>query len=164
MSLSDRRNILLGLALLPLAGCGFAPAYGTNGVASGLRGRIHAADPTNRNTFQFVKQLESRLGRPQAPVFDLGYSLQTSEDGLAITTDQQTTRFNVIGKLDFTLTDRRDGTVALRGSVNSFTGYSATGTTVSTRTAQQDAYDRLMVILADKIVTRLIGAAGTLAI
>jgi LPS-assembly lipoprotein len=42
------------------------------------------------------------------------------------------------------------------GSVDNFTGYSATGTTVATLAAERDAQERLMTILADQIVTRLL--------
>ena len=41
------------------------------------------------------------------------------------------------------------------GKVQSFTSYATTGTTVATMTAETDAYKRLMVILADQVVTRL---------
>ena len=52
-----------------------------------------------------------------------------------------------------------DGAVVTQGNVGGFTGYSATGSTVATTAARTDAQDRLMVILADQIVTRLIAAA-----
>jgi LPS-assembly lipoprotein len=43
--------------------------------------------------------------------------------------------------------------------VNSFTGYSATGTTVSAQAARQDAEKRLMVILGDLLIDKLIATA-----
>jgi LPS-assembly lipoprotein len=43
--------------------------------------------------------------------------------------------------------------------VDSFTSYSATGSTVAGLTAKEDAGRRLMVILADQIVARLMVAA-----
>jgi LPS-assembly lipoprotein len=42
--------------------------------------------------------------------------------------------------------------------VDNFTGYSATGTTVATQASKQDAEKRLMVILAEQIITRLYAA------
>ena len=50
-------------------------------------------------------------------------------------------------------------TTVTSGTVDSFTGYSATGSTVATRAARADAEERLTTILADQIVTRLIAAA-----
>jgi len=160
MSSSDRRLFLLGLAALPLAGCGFQPAYGTGGVAEKLRGRVLVDAPDDRNGFTLVSRLEDRLGRAQAPAYRLSCAIETDTDELAITTAQEITRYNVIGRVAYTLTDAGSGAVLTQGTVDSFTGYSATGTTVSTLVAERDAYERLMIILADQIVTRLIAAAG----
>ena len=44
------------------------------------------------------------------------------------------------------------------GTVNNFTAYSATGSTVATLAAERDALERLMVILGDQITTRLFAA------
>lgn len=160
MSSSDRRAFLTCLALLPLAGCGFQPAYGTGGAAEGLRGRVFVAAPSNRSEYELVARLEERLGRAEAPAFDLAYTLKTQEEGLSVTGAQETTRYNVLGTLDFRLTERATGTVSASGRLNSFTGYSATSNSVATLTGKQDAYDRLMVILADQLVTRLIASVA----
>ena len=162
MSSSDRRLFLLGLAALPLAGCGFEPAYGTGGVAEKLRGRVLVDAPDDRDGFTLVSRLEERLGRAQAPAYRLSYAIETEKDDLAITTAQEITRYHVVGRVSYSLTEAGSGTVLAQGRVDSFTGYSATGTTVSTLAAERDAYERLMIILADQIVTRLIAAAGAL--
>lgn len=163
MSSSNRRVFLtLGLSALALAGCGYSPALGPDGAAGPLFGRVRAADPTDENAYHFVNQFEQRLGRPEAPIFDLSYEIDISETGLAITGTQETTRFNVLGTVTYTLKDRRSGAIVLGGKVNNFTGYSATSTTVATRVAQEDAYERLMAILANQLATHLIGSAGAL--
>ena len=48
------------------------------------------------------------------------------------------------------------------GRVQSFTAYSATGSTVAGLAAEEDAGLRLMRILADQIVARLIAASASL--
>jgi LPS-assembly lipoprotein len=48
-----------------------------------------------------------------------------------------------------------DGEVFLSKTAKSFTGYSATGTTVATERSKRDAYDRLMVILAKQVSNHL---------
>jgi LPS-assembly lipoprotein len=78
------------------------------------------------------------------------------EDGVGITTDQITTRFNVIGKTQYTLKRLSDDSIVTTGTVDSFTSYAATGTTVATQTAQLDAQRRLAMILADQMTKRLI--------
>lgn len=146
------------LGLMPLAGCGFQPAYGTNGVAADLQGRVALQDPSERDEFDLVARFEDRLGRPSAPIYDLSYSLRTEEEELGISAQQEITRYNVLGYLDFVLRDRRTGLIVAQGSTSNFTGYSATGNTITTITAQRDAYARLMVILADQTTTRILAA------
>ena len=60
--------------------------------------------------------------------------------------------------MDFTLTETATGVIVTSGKVNNFVGYSATGTTVATLAAEEDAQERLMNILADQIVRRLYAA------
>lgn len=160
MSSSDRRSFLICLGLLPLAGCGFAPAYGTGGNAEGLRGQVLAAEPSDRLGFLLVSRLEERLTRPQNPLYRLEYDINTSRRTLAITSQEEIDSYNLTGRITYRLVDLSTGRTATTGTVNSFTTYSATSNTVATLTAEQDARERLMVILADQIVTRLIADTG----
>ncbi|SLN66848.1 hypothetical protein PSA7680_03539 [Pseudoruegeria aquimaris] len=159
MSSFDRRTLLISLA--GLAACGFEPAYGPGGSAANLRGSILVDDPTERFSFELVKQLETRLGQPVNPRYGLSIDLRLRDDDLAITQEQEILRYNVIGEADFAIRDLASGEELFRGKASSFTAYAATGTTVSTREAQKDAYDRLMVILADQITSRLIASSGS---
>ena len=158
MSLFNRRTILL----LPLgmAACGFAPAYGPGGPANGINGTIRAADPADKNAFDLVARLDQRLGRPNADRYDLTYTITTRPVGVGITPDNAITRYNLEGAVDWQLTDRGTNARLTGGKVESFTSYSATGSTVAGLAAQEDAAARLMRILADQIVTRLIATSG----
>ena len=158
MSLFERRTFLLA-ALATLGGCGFQPVYGPSGAARGLMGRIEVAAPTDRNSFDLVRRLEERLGQPETPDYALGFVLELDEDELGITPSQTITRYSLIGRARFTLTDLASDTVVVSGEVDNFTSYAATGTTVSTLTAERDAYGRLMIILADQIVARLLATS-----
>ena len=162
MSSSDRRTFLGLIAALPLAACGFTPAYGPAGGAAKLRARIAVQTPVTRDDFTFVTQIESRLGRPQAPAYDLAYSLSTTRESGGLTADNATTRYTLKGTATFTLTDRATGTRVAGGTVRGFTSWSATGTTVAGLAAEDDAARRLSVILADQVITRLIAAAASL--
>ena len=160
MSSSDRRQFLLLMAALPVAGCGFAPAYGTGAAATGLQGRVRVDDPSDKNAFDLVQRLEERLSRPEAPRYALSYSITTNAIGVGITPENAITRYNLTGAVDWGLTDTTTGTRLTGGRVNSFTSYSATGSTVAGLAAEQDAALRLMRILADQIVSRLIATSG----
>jgi LPS-assembly lipoprotein len=150
------------LAPLSLAACGFSPALAPGGAATRLLGTVKAADPTDKNAFDLVERLEERLGRPQDARYDLTYTITTEAVGVGITTENEITRFNLKGVIDYGLTDRATGATLTRGRVQSFTSYSATGSTVAGLAAEEDAAYRLMRILADQIVARLLAEAASL--
>jgi LPS-assembly lipoprotein len=160
MSSFDRRAVLI--LPLALAACGFTPAYAPGGAATRLLGRMRAADPTDKNGFDLVERLEERLGRSKDPTYVLSYTITTQAAGVGITTENEITRFNLRGVIDYTLSDAATGARLTGGRVQSFTAYSATGSTVAGLAAEEDAAYRLMRILADQIVARLIAAAADL--
>ncbi len=160
MSSSDRRAVVLSLLALPLAGCGFTPVYGPGGAAEGLRGQIRMDEPSDREGFLLVRALERRLGLPENARYALSASIRLGEEGIGITADQVITRFQVRGEVTYALTDLVTGRRVTSGTVSNFTSYSTTGTTVATRTAEDSARERFMVVLADQIVARLLATAA----
>lgn len=154
MSSYNRRLFLL--SPLALAACGFTPAFAPGGAATALTGTVRAADPTDRNGFDFVERIEERLGRPQDHRYDLAYRIQTETIGVGITADNKITRYNLKGVIDYALTRSGTDEKLASGRVQSFTAYAATGSTVAGLAAEEDAATRLMRILADQIVARLI--------
>lgn len=164
MSLSEtqptgRRRALLLLAALPLAACGFTPVYGPGGAGTALRGQVAFAEPKDGNDFAFVAQLEDRIGRNSAARYQLDYRIRTSESALAVTAEEDINRINITGVANYTLTDVSTGTELQGGEVSSFTAFASSGSPVATMAARRDAEARLMTILADQVVTRLL--AGT---
>ena len=156
MSLPDRRAILLGT--LALASCGFQPVYGPDGNGSALQNRVLVDEPEDRFGYVLTRELETRLGRARNPTYGLALTTVVTEEGLNIDTEGNINRYDLLGAVDFVLRDLSDGRVIASGQVENFTGYSTTGTTVATLAAERDAQSRLMVILADQIVTRLYAA------
>ena len=118
---ATNRRIFLG-GILALGGCGFAPVYGPEGAANRLLGRIEVDAPVDRDSFLLVQQLETRLGRGDAPAYGLSLGLEVKQERMAINATNITTRFNVIGKSTYALRDLSDGKVITSGSVDSFTG------------------------------------------
>lgn len=152
MSSFNRRIALLGL--LALGACGFTPAYGPGGSGADLRGAVRVAAPEDQASYALVRHLETRLGQPSRPAYDLAYTIKTNRKAVGITPEQETTRYHLTGTVSYVLADSTGQTVQ-SGVVRSFTAYAATGSTTSTLTATRDAEERLMVILADQIVARL---------
>lgn len=151
--MSWSRALLLTLAL---GACGFEPV---NTASDSLRGRVAIAAPESRESFILVARLEERLGRATNTPYALEITIEISEEGLALDAEGDVRRFNLIGAADFALRDTQTGEIVQSDRVESFTGYSSTGTIVVTLAARRDAEERLMTILADQIVRRL-QAAG----
>lgn len=160
MSSSDRRTFLALAAALPLAACGFQPAYGPGGPARALNGQVRADDPTTKLAFDLVERLEERLGRTRQPVYLLSYRITTAAEGQAITPDNSTTRYQIRGSATFALRDAATNAVLTEGTVDGFAAYSAVGTRVESESSRDDSLVRLMRMLADRIVTQLIATSG----
>ena len=164
MWLSKRRFLTL-LAGLPLAACGFEPVYGPDGAATVLRGRIAYRAPETPEGFRLRARLEDRLGRVERGDYLLQIGIETREEAVVISSDQDINRYNLPGRATWALFAAEDldaDTPLASGEVRTFTAYSAFGSTVATQEAQDDARDRLAVALADLIVTDLVFAAQDL--
>lgn len=155
----ERRGFLaaLGGAVL-VAGCGFAPDYASGGPGRALRNAVLADEPTGRDAYDLVASLEDRLGRPTAPRYALAYTITVTDTGTGFTADAVTTRQRLEGRLGYVLTDIATGAELATGEVRNFTGYSTTSTQLATRSAMEDARRRLMRMLADQMVTRLVAS------
>ena len=153
MWLSNRRGFLL--AGLALAGCGFEPLNGVSSKSQMLRNTVLVQAPTNRVEFELVRNLEVHLGQARSKLYDLRYKLTVDEDIIVVSAAQEINRFSLVGVLEYSLIDS-GGVVLLSNTAKSFTGYSATGTTVATARSKRDAYDRLMVILAKQVSNALL--------
>lgn len=147
---------LIAVGVLALAGCALTPAYGPGGTGTALHGRVQLRAPADVDSFALNRRLEERLGPEQAAAYALNYRLTTASVAQGITPDEVTTRYSLNGTADFALTEIASGQVVTKGRVSSFTSYSAIGTTIATLAAERDAHERLMVMLADQIVTRLL--------
>ncbi len=159
MSLSSRRTFLtLAAAPLLLAGCGFTPIYGDGSAANAMFGQVEIGPLDGQTGFDMRERLEMRLGLATAPAFLLAIDLNITRKGLAITPDGSITRYNLKGIANFTVS-RTGGTEVYKDKVEAFTAYNATGSAYATRVAARDAHRRLVVTLADKIVTRMAIAA-----
>lgn len=154
--LSRRTLLLTALAALPA--CGFQPVYGPNGAGSVLQGAVLVDTPVTRDDYLLTREIETRLGRANPGRYGLSYSIGVDPESVAISKTNVTTRYNLLGEATFALRDLETLEVITSGKASNFTGYSASGTTVATQAAERDARQRLMTILADQIIMRLVVA------
>jgi LPS-assembly lipoprotein len=158
-----RRQTLIALpALFAGVACGFSPAYGPQGSASVLQDNLRVIAPRRRDGFVLSQRLEDRFGRNDAGRYVLNATPEIRRQGLATSVEGTTNRFRLTGFVTYELRDTQGDTVVRRGRVTNFTGFSATGSTVATLAAERDATARLMVILADQVVDRLVLSADGL--
>ena len=150
---------LLILPFLALTACGFTPVYGTDGSANVLLNSVLVQEPKTRDHYLLTRQLEKRLGRAADPRFDLGVSVSTSLKALGINSIGNINRYNLLGTAQYTLRDTQTGQIVGSGEVNSFTSSSAAGSTISSQATREDAQERLMIILADKLIDHAIATA-----
>lgn len=156
MSWSDpsRRAAILGL--LALAGCGFTPAYAPGGTGTALAGRVAVTAPADVLGYRVGTRLQTRLGQAAQPVFLLTVTPRMVDRAAALTRDGTRARVNLVGEAGWVLTDSSTGAIIGQGEVSGFTGYSTTGSTVAARAAEEDARDRLAIVLADLVMTKLL--------
>jgi LPS-assembly lipoprotein len=155
------KSLILGLLVsLSLAACGFSPAYAPGGSGNALQNTILAAEPRDKPAFDFVERLEERLGPSDNPQYGLSYQIALKPVGVAITTDNAITRYHLTGVVTWALSDVITGAQLTGGRAESFTSYSATGSTVAGLAAEEDAAQRLMRILADQIVSQLLATSS----
>ncbi|SDI64616.1 LPS assembly lipoprotein LptE [Aliiruegeria lutimaris] len=160
MSLSDRRTFLAALAASGLtAGCGFTPAYAPGGAGDRLRGQLTTDPPYDKPSYVLVDRIETRLSRNDSAPYRLTFSITYGFDGLAVSPDGSTYRYHLTGTLDYTVVDQNTQATVTSGTVRNFVAYSALGTTVATSASAIDARERLMIILADQVVTELMATA-----
>lgn len=157
---SDRRRLLVALALPALAAaCGFTPLYGEGSPAAAMNGQVEVALIEGAAGFAMRERLTGRLGPATAPTHRLEVTLELEQTGVALTQENITTRYNVIGVASYRLVPRAGGPPVTSGTLRLVTGYSAPTTAAASafaiRAAERDAELRLAVGLADQIVQRL---------
>ena len=161
MSSFNRRSLLI-MAAFSLTACGFTPVYAPGGGGNRLHGNIAVDDPKTRPAYLLTRHIEDRLGRSVDARYGLSYSIELDLAPIAISANNVTTRYNVLGEITYALRDLQSGAVLTSGKVENYTSYSTSGTTVATLASQKDANERLMTILGDQMVTRLLAAAPDL--
>ncbi|MGR3825581.1 MAG: LPS assembly lipoprotein LptE [Salipiger marinus] len=161
MWLPDRRTFIISLAAL--GGCGFTPVYGPQGGGSALLDNVALPEPDSPEQYLLHRRLEERLGRAPGGAYLLQVAVETESQGLGALADGNITRVRLQGTAVYTLRDRASDAARLRGTTESFTAYSTTGSTAATQSAERDAEERLMVILADQILDELLLHAAELA-
>jgi LPS-assembly lipoprotein len=155
----ERRRLLFLPALMALGACGFAPLYGEGTPAAAMNGQFSVDVIDGEPGFVLREKLTGRLGPPVDPAYRLSIDLEIEQVGVALTQQNVTTRYNVIGTAVFVVTPVGGGAPVLAEEVRAITGYSAPESSAisafAALAAERDAGRRLAAELADRILLRL---------
>lgn len=143
------------MGLFGLAGCGFTPVYAPGAVGAVLQNAVDVTAPDTVAGFALRRRLVDAFGPAAAPRFILETTLKQSRTPATITVAGDTTRFNLIGTVNWKLTENVTGQVR-SGQAETFNSYATTGSTVATQAARADAEERLAITLADLVVAQVI--------
>ncbi len=137
------------------AACGFTPAYAPRGSGSRLNGRIMLRVPDTPEGFRLRARLEDRLGRATTPNAILHVEVSTESRAALTDSDGEVVRTQLGGRASWHLASAAGMTLA-EGEEIAFIGFSGTDDEGTTRVANQQARDRLMALIADRIVAELL--------
>ncbi len=161
---SDRRKFLITLGVLPLAACGFTPVYKEGAAARGLMGQIRFNLIESREGFLMLERLENRLGAPSANSrYAAEIVLEIEEVVLTLTAATSLERITVNGTATLKVKDIATGEEVFSDKLRETTGYSSSSETAVSVSVKRDAHERLVLSLADKIVSRLSSTANSWA-
>jgi len=118
-------------------------------------GQVTIVGPDTIAGFALRTAIEDQLGRVQNPLYTLELSQRETRNVAAVSADGDTTRFDLRGTVNWTLGSTVGGRVG-SGTVQTFTSYAASGSTVATQAAEADARNRLSKALADLVVQDII--------
>ena len=144
---------MIGLAL---AGCTLEPLYKSGSETVGLLQNIKLDAPKDRDSYVLYNRLAERLDGVQGTRYLLSITPRKSEARTGIAADGRAQRKIVTGFADYSIVQIADGKELQSGGVKAFTGYAQNASNVAMLAASNDAYDRLMIQLADKILDALI--------
>src|SRR6187399_3108179 len=97
----SRRAVLAASA--SVAACGFAPLYAPGAPAARMAGKVEVGLVEGAPGFALRERLTGRLGPATAPTHRLDVDLNLTRTGVALTQEDVTTRFDVVGTATYTL-------------------------------------------------------------
>ena len=145
-------------ALLALGGCGLQPMYagGASGtVATGVSS-IQVAPIPERAGWLVRNALVDRLGgESSSPAYRLEVELDDDLSGFGIRGDSSVTRERRTLRARYRLVELATGQVVLDATAGSDAGIDVVSSENATIAAEQTAHERLALVIADKMASRL---------
>lgn len=147
------RRLFTAGALLGLGGCGFRPLHQNGGASlrvalNGEHGRL------GRHFRESWRRLAGEAG--ETPLWRLDVDLVFTDREVAISDEDDVTRYDVIGKVAYELGGVDDEEAPTHdGVISAESAYSTLGTPYATRVARRDAEKRVARELAERLFATL---------
>ena len=160
MLLFKYQNYLLALLFgVFIASCAFEPAWiAKDNKRKILWQRVDLKEPITINEFRLNGYLASRIGDADDADFFLQYELFTETKRTALSFDGKAYRIRILGEVKFSLLHSAEDTILFSSSVKDSLGYSDAIMAATDQASERDAYNRLMVLLGDRIVDELLSS------
>ena len=158
MLLFDKKKYIFSLLLsVFIVGCSFEPAWvAGNNKTKIFWQKIDLKKPKTISEFHLNRYLVSRVGDAKDAEFFLEYELSTETKRTALSFDGKAYRIRIQGEVKFRLINNSKNIVLVSSNVKDSLGYSDAILAVTDQASERDAYERLMVLLGDKIVDELL--------
>jgi LPS-assembly lipoprotein len=151
-------RVLALAVLLALGGCGLQPMYGggaSGAVATGLSS-IQVAPIPERAGWLVRNALVDRLGgESSSPAYRLEVELNDDLTGFGIRGDSSVTRERRTLRARYRLVELASGQVVLDATAGSDAGIDVVSSEYATVAAEQTAQERLALVIADQMASRL---------
>lgn len=147
--------LLSGLAL---SACGFQPLYGEKSTANAVLDNIWIETIDNASGVTLRNELIDRFyrnGYPQNPAYILSIRLTEGYRDLDIREDDTTTRAQLIQRASYQLKNRDSNAVLFEETARAVNSYNILASQLTTTVAAQEARERGLRDIADKIQNRL---------
>ncbi|MHA1113017.1 MAG: LPS assembly lipoprotein LptE [Alphaproteobacteria bacterium] len=157
-----RRFAGLLLAVLALAGCGFQPLYGERpqGSVAAVLAQVQIDLISDRLGQRLHNALRDRMiprGGPARPLYRLRVAVNESKRRLAIHKDETTARASLQVSAIFEIFDAGSGAALMKGKARATSSYNVLDSDFATLSAERDAQERAVRVLADEITVRVGG-------
>lgn len=142
---------------LLLGGCGLRPLYagGEGGVVRQTLSGVEVAPIAGQNGWLVANALRDRLRTEGSARYRLEIKLDDDITGLGVRRDDSITRERRTLRARYQLIDLANGAVTLDATAGSDAGIDVVRSEYATIAAERTALERLSVIVADQIVTRI---------
>ena len=151
-------RLLTLAAFVALGGCGLQPMYagGASGTVASSLSSIQVAPIPERAGWLLRNALVDRLGGQSAsPAYRLEVELDDDLAGFGIRGDSSVTRERRTLRARYRLVDLSNGQVVLDATAGSDAGIDVVSSEYATVAAEQTAQERLALVIADQMASRL---------